>query len=431
MNTNQYIISHANLVDVENDRIMPNVSLEVKDGIIVKIADYIEYGNKIKAIDLHGKYLIPGLINLHVHLFGSGFPSKTATTKGKSQEKLLKFVDSPLGIKYLRITARKNVRQELLSGCTTIRCVGDINYADVYVRDQINLGKFVGPRMYVAGFAVTTKDGHGVGSISKGCQTKEEFISQINKNLSYKTDLVKICVTGGVMDATKPNEPGEVKMNLEQTKWCVDEAHKNHLMIASHTESTEGVRICLKAGVDTIEHGAKFDGEILELFKKSTSVLITTISPALPAVSLPGSYTNYSNMQIESSRIVFDGIIAASAAALKNGITVGLGTDASCPFSTHTGMWRELCYFHKYVGASNQLALKTATLINARIIHIDNITGSIKQGKSADMIVTDNNPYDDLKALRKIDMVIICGKIIKHPIVKKNRKLEKRLDSLI
>lgn len=431
MKKNHYFIVNANLIDVNKGVVISKQSLEIQDGKILAIGEDLSISEKEKVLDLENRYLLPGLINLHVHLFGNGVPKNYTAKKGKSQERILKFAATKLGNAYLRLMAKQSAKNQLLSGCTTIRAVGDMYYADIAVRDRINAHKYLGPRMLVSGFATTTTHGHGIGSISRGGETKEELTKLIDNNLAYHPDLVKICVTGGVMDATKPDEPGEVRMSLEQTSWCVDKAHENHLKVASHTESTAGVDICLKAGVDTIEHGAILTPWQIEELKKKKARIITTISPALPSVMLPAEYTHYTPIQIASCRLVYDGIVECAKACLANDIEVGLGTDSSCPFATQSGMWRELVYFHKYALASNAQALKAATIVNASIMSIDQITGSIEVGKSADLIVVTANPLEDLKVLRQLDYVIMNGRIISHPKPKKNKQLEKQLDTLI
>ena len=116
---------------------------------------------------------------------------------------------------------------------------------------------------------------------------------------------------------------------------------------------------------------------------------------------------------------MFEGVIDCAKACLENGIPVGLGTDVGCPYITHYDMWRELNYFVKYCGVTNSFALHTATLINAQIAGIDNITGSIEKGKCADLIVTAGNPIEDIQALRNVDMVMSHGVLTENPVVKK------------
>lgn len=431
MKTNHYYLINANVVDVNKGRIIPLTTVEINEGIITALGDDINLLKDVKVIDLSGRYLMPGLINMHVHLFGNGVPKTYTANKGKSQERILKFAATLLGNMYLNYMAYQSAYTQLLSGCTTIRAVGDMYYADIHTRNLINKGKKVGPRMLVSGFATTTTKGHGVGSISRGGETKEDLETLIDNNIKHGIDLVKICVTGGVMDATKADEPGEVRMSEEQTRWCVEKAHRNGLMVASHTESTEGVEICLNAGVDTIEHGAKLTKEQIERLKEGKSRIITTISPALPSALLKQEYTHYSNVQISSCKIVSDGIIDCASSCLNNGIEVGLGTDSSCPFASQSGMWRELVYFNQQVKATTINTIKAATITNAKILKLDDVTGSVEVNKYADLIIVKNNPFEDLKSLRNLDYVIVKGRIIKHPKPKRYKGLEDLLDSII
>jgi imidazolonepropionase-like amidohydrolase len=428
---NHYFLTHANIIDVEKGKILENYSIEVLQGKIEKIAPSSELPGEGKIIDLKGHYVMPGLINLHTHLFGNGVPKKSISNKGKSQARLVAFAASRVGLFYLRKIAEHCAKDALLSGVTTLRSVGDMRYADVYVRDRINAGKMVGPRMLVSGPALTCPGGHGDGTIAISCKSKDDYLRVIHENIDHHVDLIKITLTSGVMDALDANHPGDVRMSQEEVNWVVEEAHKNGLLVASHTECSDGVRMCLIGGVDTIEHGSFFDDDIVQRFKTSKSAVITTISPALPSVNLPQAYSHYTDVQIASCKIVSDGIIECSKAALKNGVTVGLGTDGACPFAAQSGMWRELCYFNKYVGATTLQAIQAATIVNARIMHIDNLTGSVAPQKSADLLVLDGNPLTDLKLLRKPLSVIIQGRILNHPSPKRNKKMEAMLDRLI
>ena len=130
-------------------------------------------------------------------------------------------------------------------------------------------------------------------------------------------------------------------------------------------------------------------------------------------------------------KVVFDGIIDCAKACLKEGIPVGLGTDTGCPYITHYDMWRELVYFQQYCGVSSNFALYSATLGNAKIVGLEEITGSIEKGKCADMIVTDENPLENLESLRELYMVVARGKLIRKPKVKKMENVEYELDKFL
>ena len=254
---------------------------------------------------------------------------------------------------------------------------------------------------------------------------------KVRKIAEDKPNLIKLMITGGVLDAKSKGEPGELKMPPEVVKAACDQAHALGLPVAAHVESPQGVRVALEGGVDTIEHGAAPDEEILHLFKERKACHIATISPALPYAMFDRSVTGASETEQYNGKLVMDGIIDCAKACLKNGIPVGLGTDTGCPYITHYDMWREVYYFHKFCGVTNAFALHTATLGNARLVGLGAETGSLEPGKCADLVVTGGNPLEDLKALRHMDLVMARGNLIRAPKVKKIEKAERELDKFL
>ncbi|MCI7573645.1 MAG: amidohydrolase family protein [Clostridiales bacterium] len=379
-------------------------------------------------IDLAGKYLMPGLINLHVHLPGSGKPSS-----GKGDvAKLVKLVTSnPVTMLAVQKICTGYARQQLFSGVTTIRTVGGITDVDSTIRDRIQAGKLVGPRILAGNMAVSVPGGHMAGSLAYAATSPQEARNFVRKIAAGKPDLIKLMITGGVLDAKTKGEPGALKMQPELVRAACDEAHRLGLTVAAHVESPEGVRVALENGVDTIEHGAKPDDEIIRLFRERGACHIATFSPALPYALFDRSVSHASEMEQYNGKIVFDGIIACAVSCLKNGIPVGLGTDTGCPYITHYDMWREVYYFHKFCGVSNAFALYTATKRNAELAGLGSITGSIEERKFADFLITEKNPLEDLQALRKPAMVVARGRIFKSPHVKKSPVVEQELDKYL
>lgn len=269
------------------------------------------------------------------------------------------------------------------------------------------------------------------GSVAVVATNIQDALAQVEKAKQQKVDIIKLMITGGVMDAKEKGVPGELKMPPSMVKAVCEEAHKLGYKVAAHVESPEGVRVALKNGVDSIEHGAKPDDEIISLFKEKNAFLCTTISPALPYALFDRSVSNASEVEQYNGNVVFEGIIENSKAALANGISVVLGNDVGCPWITQYDFWRELFYFHKYVGVSNSFALYTATLNSARLAGIGDVTGSIEEGKCADMIVTADNPLDDLRALRHVDMVIARGNVYDEPKFKTRENVTRELDKFI
>lgn len=379
-------------------------------------------------IDLAGKYVMPGLINMHIHLPATGKPKK----KESDPKKLVRLLTSNgFTFKVLKKICQNSVEMQLNSGVTTVRTVGGVLNVDSLIRDDVNTGKASGPRILAANSAISVEGGHMAGSlayVAENAQHARELVKLIAKD---KPDLIKLMITGGVLDATVKGEPGVLKMPPEYVKAACEEAHANGLMVAAHVESPEGVRVALENGVDTIEHGAKPDEKILSLFEENKAAMIATISAALPFALFDLSVSHATPLSQYNGRVVFEGMLECAKECLKRGIPVGLGTDTGCPFVTHYDMWREVVYFHKYCGVSTQFALHTATEGNAKIAKIDDVTGTVEAGKCADLIVTEKNPLEDLKALRNVSMVMARGKLISKPKVKKYANVEAVLDEYI
>ena len=414
-------VQEGQVILVENERITELLPAEEAGKRNLKASGYEE-------IDLQGKYILPGLINMHVHLAGNGKPQK----KQRDNEALVKKIMSnglTKAIAYNMVCGF--AKDELYSGVTTIRTVGGLGDFDTRLRDDIAAGKKPGPRILAANEGISVPGGHMAGSVAIAADSVEEALQHLETSKAQKVDLVKLMITGGVLDAKEKGVPGELKMAPEMVKAVCDKAHTMGYMVAAHVESPEGVKAALKNGVDSIEHGAKADEEMISLFKEHNAFLCTTLSPALPYALFDRSITNASEVEQFNGNVVFEGIIDCAKAAIANDIPVVLGNDVGCPWITQYDFWRELYYFHKYVGVSNAFALYTATCRGAEMAGIGDITGTLEPGKYADMIVVEKNPLEDLRVLRNVDMVIVQGKVIRAPKVKKKQIVETELDKFL
>ena len=399
--------------------------LLTEDDTITAITEKLEDPDGYEMLDLQGGYLCPGLVNLHVHLAGNGTPSAKPRDNAALVRRIL---SNPL----TRAVAYRMVcgfaRQELLSGVTTIRTVGGIGDFDTRCREDAAAGKIPAPRILAANQGISVPGGHMAGSVAVAAKNNAEALAQLAKASAQGVDLVKLMITGGVMDATAKGTPGELKMKPEMVRVVCQQAHKMGYKVAAHTESPEGVKVALENGVDSIEHGAKMDEETIRLYKERGAFLCTTISPALPYALFDQSVSGATEKDQYNGKIVFDGVIESAKTALANDIPVGLGNDVGCPYITQYDFWRELCYFHKYCGVSNRFALYTATLRNAQLAGVGDQTGSLAPGKSADFIVMRRNPLEDLTALRQLEMVVCRGRVIKKPAPKRKKEIDALLD---
>ena len=364
----------------------PDMAVAVERGVITWMGPsaVAQAPAGAEVIDLAGAYLMPGLINMHVHLCGSGKPVSAGDAGA-----LMKKLDNPVGRAIVRHILKGSAQQQLASGVTTVRGAGDPLFADLAVRDAIDAGKYQGPRLVAPGTGVTV--------------------------------------------------PGVLRMPVEVAAAACKAAHEVSLPVMAHVESTEGVKAALEAGVDTIEHGAPLTPEILELYRGAAGTQLEgrapsvtcTISPALPFVLLDPKKTHSTDTQKKNGDIVCSGIIESARAALEAGVKVGLGTDSSCPFVTQYDMWREVAYFAKYVGVSNAFALHTATQVNAELLGLDGETGTIECGKAADILVTRKNPLDDLCALREPMHVMCRGDLVRKLKVKRIPEVDAELDAIM
>ena len=425
----KYAFTHEKLLDGTKD-------MQVQEGLCVltdgeRISAIVPEGTPLDGytvVDLQGRYLMPGLINMHVHLAGSGKPQK----KQRDNEKLVRTI---LSTALTRKIAYQMVcgfaRTELMSGVTTIRTVGGLADFDTRLRDEIAAGRRVGPRILAANEGISVPGGHMAGSVAVAAHSIPEALAQLDAAEAQGVDLIKLMITGGVMDAKEKGVPGEMKMPPEMIKAVCDRAHAAGYRVAAHVESPQGVRAALENGVDSIEHGAKPDAEILRLFKDTGAFLCTTISPALPYALFDRSITHATEVEQYNGTIVFEGIIDCAKAALANDIPVVLGNDVGCPWITQYDFWRELFYFHKYTGVSNAFALYTATSRSAELAGIGSETGTVAPGKCADLIVTAANPLEDLRALRHVGMVMARGQLTGHPRFKRRPEVEAQLDRFL
>lgn len=244
--------------------------MQVKEGFVIltdndKIEDIVKAGtdlNGYEKVDLKRRYIMPGLINMHVHLAGNGKPQK----KQRDNEKLVKIL---MGNALMRSIAYGMVagfaKTELMSGVTTIRTVGGLGSFDTKLRDEINAGTKMGPRILAANEGISVPGGHMAGSVAVAADSIDTALKHLEQSEKEKVDLIKLMITGGVMDAKEKGVPGELKMSPEMVKVVCDKAHENGYLVAAHVESPQGVRVALENGVDSIEHGAKIDDDTIKL----------------------------------------------------------------------------------------------------------------------------------------------------------------------
>jgi imidazolonepropionase-like amidohydrolase len=303
----------------------------------------------------------------------------------------------------------------LRAGFTTVRDVGSHDYIDVGLRNAVRAGKIEGPRMLVAVHALGSTGGHcddeagfrpGLFNHETGPEdgvinSPEQARYAVRFNVKYGADVIKTCATGGVLSLT--DEIDTPQLTQEELNALVDEAHALRKKTAAHAHGATGAKRAIRAGIDSIEHGTFLDDEALEMMKQRGTVLVPTLMALeggramLAAGSQPPAIEAKMRLAIETMAKTFKN-------ALAHGVIVGLGTDAAVyPHGRNAGE------FHQMVdlGMEPLGALRAGTSIDARLLGIEQFTGTLEAGKMADVVVI---PGDPVKNIRNTENVVFVMK---------------------
>lgn len=402
-----------------------------EDGRIEAVGTNLPLGTDTERIDVTGKYIMPGLINAHVHLFSNGAAASKSGAGGSMIDFAYAVLRSPLG-KVIMTPVYKNMAKAFVNaGVTTVRDCGSFFNLDVATKKLVDSGKIEGPRIIPCGPLIIATGGHGWAMpSSKQISGKADAIRAARENIRDGSEWIKICTTGGVTDSKFVGGTDCTHLNLEETKAIVDEAHRRNIMVASHCESTLGMRDCLEAGVDTIEHASTIEPDMVEHFLHNPKALrgYTAVIPTLLAGGAmhehPYEDTPANRIVMANSRYVAKGSDNAMKTAAETGIAVGVGTDSSVPFCTPYNTYMELVKMQQLTGLGALEIIDIATRETAEILNIGKETGTLDAGKAADFIVLAKSPLDDLHNIKKPEQVVARGRHFAHPCFKEYPGIE-------
>ena len=380
------------MLHLQNARLVPYLpegyageyaDLLIDAGHIRKIAPpgTVQTPEGTETVDLQGKTVLPGLFDLHMHLYFSS--DNFAAVALKSQNEYV--FDS---VQY----AGEFLRQ----GFTTIRDCGNPYYIGNAVRDAVKAGIIPGPRIFSSGMALTpyAKGNDTFPDLNAEVNTPEEIMKEVRRQHAAGVDLIKYTATGSVANLT--GVPGELICTREEVFALQNAAEQFGMMTAVHCHGWQGIRFCAEAGVSTIEHASMIDEESTEIIlQKGKTAIVPTLDPV---VQLHRGHECGALPQIILDKIgeVYDNIPKIVAAS-RAGVLTGWGTDVSMGFFMRNPGYEFSC--RQEAGYSNEEILKQATINSAKIMHLEEQLGTVKEGKLADLVVIDGRPDEDLTAM--------------------------------
>ncbi len=393
------------MINVVDGRMLTNQTIVVRGDRIERVAasSSVDVPAGGHVVDLADATVLPGLIDMHVHLTGDpqaqGYKNLAASIPRNA------------------LYGAANARRTLLAGFTTVRNVGAAGYADVALRDAINNGDVPGPRMRVAAHALGITGGHcdnnllpveyeaKAGGIADG---PWEIRKKIRENAKYGADLTKFCATGGVL--SKGTTVGAQQYSLEEMVAIVSESHQRNRKVAAHAHGAAGIKAAIRAGVDSVEHASLIDDEGIKMARDAGTFLVMDIYVDTYILEM-GEAAGFLPESLEKERIVGQAQRDNFRKAHEAGVRLAFGTDAGV--YPHGNNAKQFAYMVQY-GMTPMEAIQAATVHAAELLGWPADVGAIEAGMYADIIAVRGNPLEDIRELEDVRFVMKGGETYKQ-----------------
>lgn len=398
----------GHVLDVKKGKWLEGVTVRIEGNTIRSIEKgYLTPQEGEKVIDLRKHYVLPGLMDMHVHLETETNPNNT----------LERFILNPADIAYRSVNF---ARKTLMAGFTTVRDLGGTG-VNISLRNAINAGLIDGPRVFTAGKAIATTGGHAdptngyrkdlmgdPGPYEGVANGPDECRKAVRQRYKNGADLIKITATGGVLSLAKSGTAPQ--FTDEELRAIVETARDYGMKVAVHAHGAEGMKRALRAGVHSIEHGTYMDDEAIELFKKTGAYYVPTIlagRTVADSAKVPGYYAP---IVVPKALAIGPQIQKTFAKAYKAGVKIAFGTDSGVSVHGLNAIEFELMV---EAGMPPLEAIRSATLNAADLLGVDKL-GSIEEGMLADIIAVQEDPLKNISTLRKVVFVMKDGKVYKN-----------------
>lgn len=419
------LIKGADIIDGRG-KLLKDMSILMDASSIKQIEETeLFHGHAVDlTIDATGKTVMPGLIDCHVHI------TKGDATKGKERSwvgsKHIRteqeegfFSVIPRGVRDV-ITGSYYAKCTLEAGYTTVREVGIAHeYSDIVLREAIKKGFVVGPRILACGGGIAMTGGHAWQQAIAEADGPDEVRKVTRLQLKAGADIIKIMATRA---GSAKEEPGGSEFSVEEMRVICEEAHKRGKRVCAHAVGAEGIKNAIKAGVDSIEHGCLLDDECIDLMLENKTYLISTLYPYhnQAKISKEQGFPSYVSQRSYEIMDVYPDNVRR---AWERGVKVALGSDCGIQNLTlHGDNAKELEMVVKLAGFSEMEALCLATDGGANVLGLEETIGTIEEGKTADLLILNENPLNDITVFQdpnNIEMVIKEGQVV----VRKGRSI--------
>ena len=405
------ILHCGRFIDVKTGQLQNEMSVLIeKNKITGVVKGYAAAGPTDNIIDLKNRTVMPGLMDMHVHLEGE---------TGRNRQ-IERFTLNPADVAYKSV---RYAETTLLSGFTTVRDLGGSSAGvNISLRNAIKNNLVKGPRVYTAGKSIATTGGHA--DPTNGCSKDlmgdpgpadgvvngpEDCVKAVRQRYKDGSDLIKITASGGVMSVAKSAD--NPQFTEAEIKAIVETAKDYGFKVAAHAHGTEAMKRAIRAGVTSIEHGTYLDDEAIALFKQHGTYLVPTITAGKSTADSAKIAGYYPDIVTAKALVVGTFIQASFAKAYKAGVKIAFGTDAGV--FPHGKNWMEFLYMTE-AGMPAMAVIQSATMAGADLLGVADMLGSIEAGKLADIIAVDGNPLEDISSMGRVKFVMKDGVVYKQ-----------------